>query len=256
MIACTTMAWAGGTEQGNALGRFLGSCRYQARLGYNIGATTPLGMPASIRTLHSYTLRPDFGIGIDASRSLPAGWGLNVGIRLEQKGMKTDAGVKGYHMKIVRGGEELEGTFTGSVVTKASMLLVTVPVQATYDVSDKVRLKLGPYVSYAAHREFEGWAYDGYLRRQEEGHPKGDPTGQKVTLGSTGGERGEYDFSDEMRRWQMGVDLGADWQVGSRWGVSADLSWGLTGIFQGGFDTIEQTMYPVYGTIALTYRLK
>ena len=256
MIACTTMAWAGGAEQGNALGRFLGSCRYQARLGYNIGATTPLGMPASIRTLHSYTLRPDFGIGIDASRSLPAGWGLNVGIRLEQKGMKTDAGVKGYHMKIVRGGEELEGTFTGSVVTKASMLLVTVPVQATYDVSDKVRLKLGPYVSYAAHGEFGGWAYDGYLRRQEEDHPKGDPTGQKVTLGSAGGERGEYDFSDEMRRWQMGVDLGADWQVGRRWGVSADLNWGLTGIFRGGFDTIEQTMYPIYGTIALTYRLK
>lgn len=256
MIACTSLAWAGGEKEGHALGRFLGSCHYQARIAYNIGATTPLGMPASIRTLHSYTPQPDFGIGIDASHALSGPWGLNVGIRLEQKGMKTDAGVKGYHMKIVRGGEELEGTFTGSVVTKASMLLVTVPVQATYDLGEKVSLKLGPYVSYAASRKFEGWAYDGYLRRQEEGHPKGDPTGQKVTLGSDEGERGEYDFSDEMRRWQMGLDLGADWHLSKHWGVSADLSWGLTGIFQKGFDTIEQTMYPIYGTVALTYRLK
>lgn len=257
MLACTSIAsWADGGEQGYAVGRFLGSCHYQVRLEYNIGATTPLGMPASIRTLHSYSLRPDFGIGIDAAHSLSGRWGLAVGIRLDRKGMKTDAGVKGYHMKIVRGGEELEGTFTGSVVTKASMLLITVPIQATYGLGDNVRLKLGPYASYAAHRNFEGWAYDGYLRRQEEGHPKGDPTGQKVMLGSDEGERGEYDFSDEMRRWQMGLDLGVDWQIGKRWGVSADVNWGLTGIFRKGFDTIEQTMYPIYGSVAVTYRLK
>ena len=34
---------------------------------------------------------------------------------------------------------------------------------------------------------------------------KADPTGQKVMLGSEEGERGEYDFSDDMRSWQFGV---------------------------------------------------
>lgn len=39
-------------------------------------------------------------------------------------------------------------------------------------------------------------------------------------------------------------------------GVSADLNWGLTGIFPGDFKTVEQTLYPVYGTIGVFYRLK
>ena len=36
----------------------------------------------------------------------------------------------------------------------------------------------------------------------------------------------------------------------------ADLSWGLTGIFKKDFDTIEQTMFPIYGTIGVIYQLK
>ena len=170
--------------------------------------------------------------------------------------MRTDAGVKGYHMKIVRGGEELEGVFTGDVVTKVDMSLITVPLQITYDLNPQVRLKLGPYVSYVSASKFDGWAYDGYLRRQEEGHEKGDPTGQKVMLGHNEGERGDYDFSDDMRTWQFGIDFGADWYITKRWGLKADLSWGLTGIFQKDFDTIEQTMYPIYGTIGVIYQLK
>ncbi len=213
-------------------------------------------MPASIRTLHSYTLRPNFTLGIDAFRPFNEKWGMMFGIHFENKGMKTDAGVKGYHMKIVRGGEELEGIFTGSVVTKVDQSLVTIPVQGTYDISNKVRLKLGPYFSYVTSKKFEGWAYDGYLRRQEEGHPIGDPTGQKVELGHNEGERGEYDFSDDMRNWQFGIDLGADWYITNRWGASIGLTWGLSEIFKKNFTVIEQSMYPIYGTIGIIYQLK
>ncbi len=240
----------------SAWNTFLHNYSYHVHVGYNIGGTMPIGMPASIRTLHSYTLRPNFVLGIEAYHPIAGRWGYTGGIRFENKGMKTDAGVKGYHMKIVRGGEELEGVFTGNVVTQVDMSLLTVPIQATYDVSHHVRLKLGPYVSYATAKTFEGWAYDGYLRRQEEGHAQGDPTGQKVMLGHDEGERGEYDFSSDMRNWQLGLDLGVDWFITKRWGVKAEVSWGLTGIFQKGFDTIEQTMYPIYGTIGVTYQLK
>ena len=44
--------------------------------------------------------------------------------------------------------------------------------------------------------------------------------------------------------------------VGEGIGVSADLNWGLTGIFPSDFKTVEQTLYPVYGTIGVFYRLK
>ena len=236
--------------------KYLHGYQYQARVAYNIGGTAPIGLPATIRTLHSYTLQPNFSLGIDAYHPLSAKWGFVGGLHFENKGMKIDAGVKNYYMRIVRGGEELKGIFTGNVVTKVDMSLITVPLKATYDICDNLRFKLGPYVSYVTSKKFEGWAYDGYLRRQEEGHPKGDPTGQKVKLGHDEGERGDYDFSDDMRNWQVGVDFGIDWRLNNRWGLCADLSWGLNGIFKKDFETIEQTMYPIYGSVGITYQLK
>ena len=59
-----------------------------------------------------------------------------------------------------------------------------------------------------------------------------------------------------QRTVQFGIGIGADWQVCKCLGVSADLNWGLTGVFPGDFKTVEQTLYPVYGTIGVFYRLK
>ena len=87
-------------------------------MAYNIGGTAPIGLPATIRTLHSYTLQPNFSLGIDAYHPLSGKWGFVGGLHFENKGMKIDAGVKNYYMRIVRGGEELKGIFTGNVVTK------------------------------------------------------------------------------------------------------------------------------------------
>ena len=84
----------------------------------------------------------------------------------------------------------------------------------------------------------------------------GNPTGAKVELGSEDGNRGTYDFSDDMRNLQFGVMLGTEWYFHKRWGVFADLSWGVTGIFKDDFNTIEQTLYPIYGTIGVSYRIK
>ena len=52
------------------------------------------------------------------------------------------------------------------------------------------------------------------------------------------------------------IVLGLDWQFHNRFGLSADLNWGLTGIFPSDFKTVEQALYPVYGTIGVFYRLK
>lgn len=57
---CSTQAW------GQKLGELLHNFTYQARIGYNLGGTAPIGMPATIRTLHSYTLQPNLLLGIDA----------------------------------------------------------------------------------------------------------------------------------------------------------------------------------------------
>ena len=41
---------------------FLDGMVYDVRLGYNIGGTAPIGMPAEIRKLNSYTLQPNVAL--------------------------------------------------------------------------------------------------------------------------------------------------------------------------------------------------
>ena len=61
LLACGTASWAG--DKNSAWNKYLHGYEYQARVAYNLGGTAPIGMPATIRTLHSYTLRPNFSLG-------------------------------------------------------------------------------------------------------------------------------------------------------------------------------------------------
>lgn len=224
---------------------------YYVRLGYNVGGTAPVGMPATIRSLSRYTLQPNLLIGADVHKHFgDSKWGLMLGIHLEQKDMEIDARVKNYHMAMRIGNEApVRGVFTGQVVSEARLGMVTIPVLGTYDISPKVRVKAGPYVSYAYQTEFSGYAYDGYIREK-------DPTGTKVMVGTGDAARGTYDFSDSMRKLYFGVDVGVDWYFSRRWGASMDLTWGLNGIFKSGFDVIDDTLYPIYANIGVTYKIK
>lgn len=223
--------------------------RFQARIGYNLGGTAPVGLPAEIRSLEKFKAKSNLLVGLDAYKPLADKWGIMAGFHYENKGMETDARVKNYHMEMRYTDRTIEGMFTGNVVTKVEEWMITIPLQATYDISPNVRLKAGPYLSYVVLNDFSGYAYDGYLR-------EGDPTGQKIELGHNDGDRGDYDFTDDLRHWQFGVDVGADWYFSKSLGVYAGLSWGLSAIFKKDFKTISQKLYPIYGSVGLVYKLK
>lgn len=218
------------------------------RAGYSLGATTPLGIPASIRELNSYSLSPNVMLGVDIRHSITDQWGVQTGLHFEHKGMDATVTTKGYHMAMVKGGEELEGVYTGRVEQHVKAWMFTLPLQATYNISQRWQLRLGPYLSVVTARAFDGNVSDGYLR-------KDTPTGQKIEMGHEADERATYDFTPDVRRLQMGLDLGADWQLARKVGLSADLSWGLTGLMHSSFKTIEQALFPIYGTLSVVYQL-
>lgn len=223
---------------------FSSSHHLDFRLGYNIGGTMPLGMPASIRSLNSYSPQFNIQMGADYERHLNDKWGFTVGVRLEHKGMETDANTKGYHMTMKQGEDEIEGLFYGNVMTKASTWSIDVPIQANYWFNDNFKLRFGPFVGYNLDKNFSGYAYDGYLR-------KDTPTGERIELGSTAEERGEYDFNDNLRTMQWGLAVGADYYIWNGWGIYGELQWGLSNAFKSSFKTIEQAMYPIYFTIGI-----
>ena len=219
----------------------------KARVGYSIGGTAPLGLPATIRSIESFRLTPNFMVGVDGMYRLSEKFGLQAALHYEIKDMDGEVTTKGYHMKVKMDEDELEGLYTGHVSQIVRQRMITIPVQLTYELGKSLQLKAGPYLSLLLSKEFYGYASDGYLR-------KDDPTGVKVVMGSQEGEWATYDFSDDMRSCQMGVTVGIDWAFYRRLGLSADLSWGLTGIHRGDFKTVEQTLFPIYGTIGFFYR--
>ena len=76
----------------------------------------------------------------------------------------------------------------------------------------------------------------------------GDPTGEKAEV-----SRASYDFSDDLRRFQWGVQVGAEWQAYKHLSVYADLTWGINSIFPKDFESISFAMYPVYLNAGFSY---
>lgn len=76
--------------------------------GYAIGGTTPLPLPAEIRSIDRFRPYGGLNVGFEASKMFgkKRRWGLAAGLHGFLHGMKTGAHVKGYKMAIVRDGEK------------------------------------------------------------------------------------------------------------------------------------------------------
>lgn len=220
---------------------------YEVKAGINIGGTSPIPLPEEIRKINGYNPLINFAIEGNAIKwfGKEQKWGIIFGIRLENKGMETKANVKNYSMEIIGdGGERLSGNWTGMVKTKVRNSYLSVPILAAYKVGPRIRLSAGVYVSYLLTGDFSGHVYEGYLR-------KGDPTGTKVDF--NGDNVGPYDFSNDLRNFQWGLQAGVDWRAFKHLNVFGDLTWGLNDIFKKDFQTITFAMYPIYLNVGFGY---
>jgi len=211
--------------------------------GVSIGGTSPLPLPREIRSIKKY--QPTLCIALEgaAQKMFSEHWGTRIAIRLENKGMKTDATVKNYHMEAVNvdGSGTVVGAWTGSVKTEVNNNYLTFPVLGVFKFNDRWQIQAGPYLSWMFNGSFKGEAYDGYIRDQ-------NPTGEKAEV-----TRATYDFSDNLRHFHWGVQAGGEWKAYKHLSVSANLQWGLNGIFPGDFQSVTFALFPVYGTIGFNY---
>ena len=68
----------------------------------------------------------------------------------------------------MKGGEELEGVYTGRVEQHVKAWMFTLPLQATYRLAERWQLRMGPYLSVLTAKSFDGNVSDGYLRKDFE----------------------------------------------------------------------------------------
>ena len=99
-------------------------------------------------------------------------------------------------------------------------------------------------LSYLIEGGFSGHVYNGHLRTP-------DQTGSRVVF--SGESIATYDFSENLRKFQWGLQLGGEWRAFKHLNVYADLTWGMNDIFKKDFDTISFAMYPIYLNVGFGY---
>ncbi len=216
---------------------------YRVKAGIGLGGTSPLPLPAEIRKIEGFNPGLNLSVEGEAIKLFNDKWGLAFGLRLETKGMETDAQVMGYKMMLQEGDEQISGYFWGKVKTDVNNAYLTLPVLAVWKPSERWGIKLGAYGSYAIKRSFSGLAYDGYLRENT-------PTGTYVEIGDN---NGHYDFSDDVRFWYWGLQAGGEWRAFPHLIVGLDISWGMNPIFEKKFEAVSFAMFPIYGTLSFGY---
>ncbi len=219
---------------------------FEVNAGINIGGASPIPLPAEIRKIDGFSPNLNLQLGAKATKWLGVEekWGVAVGLRFETKGMTTKATVKNYGMVIYQDGEKLSGRWTGKVKTKYHSQQIVIPVTAVYRCNRRLRVSAGPYIAFTLDNDFDGYVHDGYLR-------EGDPTGTKVTF--SGDSRATYDFGNDLRRFQWGIQAGVSWTAYKHLLVNANLEWGCNDIFKSSFKTVSFNMYPIYLNVGFGY---
>ncbi|WP_341839928.1 porin family protein [Chitinophaga caseinilytica] len=222
---------------------------HRIQAGFNIGATAPVGLPNTIRKINSY--RPEFcpSLGYELSwrPSATHKWGAAVGVKLDYKGMTTKDEVMYFHTMITMddgsGKSEFEGAFTGKNKTTVRNAYVSFPISATYTPNDNWRFQLGGYMAWLFSANFYGNVSDGYIRN-------GGSLGEKVSV-----SQAEFDFGTDMRRFDVGLQGGAERRVGKKLRVMGNLNWGLRPVFPSDFRGMDFPMYNIYVTLGVAYRI-
>ena len=220
------------------------------RAGYTIGGTTPLPLPAEIRSINEFSPKGGATVGMDVYKMYSRRWGIEAGWHFFYEGFHTGADVKNYKMSLTMEGNTMSGYFTGTDITNTSMWGMTIPVMATFRVSPRWNITAGPYFSTYFSHKFRGKVYDnkdgiGYLRVDY-------PTGEKVNIDRN--NPATYNFNGDMRWWNCGLEMVFDWKATTRFNVFGSLDWGLSNIWEHGFEAVDFKMYPIYATIGIAYR--
>lgn len=234
---------------------------FDLRAGYSIGGTVPFDMPAEIRRINSFSPKFNYRFGLDIEYRFNENWGLLSGLYLERKGFEGDMTAKQYDITIRQGGEEISGPFTGKVSTTIVQTGLTLPVQASWYINRKLKVRFGFYFCLITDRDFHGYAYgepDGngnytaYLRQ-------GSSQGPLVYIGNDDDSRGTFEgdtYNDYMRRFQLGADVGTDLFFSRHWGIFADLSLGFNSAFNDkSGNPVNMPLYPIYGTFGVVYKI-
>lgn len=246
-FCCSTLLFAQQERNSTLISAEKNGWTYEIRAGIALGGASPIPLPRQIRKIESYSPKLNGvveGVAtywLDGNKS---NWGFSTGVRIEERGMETQARVKNYSTQIIRDGSKVSGYYTGLVKTQYNSTFITLPITANYRFDSKGKVRAGLFVSYRMDGNFEGSVSDGYLREDT-------PVGQKIPF--DGDATASYDFSENLRRFAWGAQIGGSWRAFKHFTVNADLTYNINGIFKKDFKTISFKLHPIYVNLGFGY---
>lgn len=219
---------------------------YNVAAGFNLGATSPMGLPSDVRAINSYKPTANLAIAGYATMNLNHSWGIRAGIRFEYKGMETGITVKNWPMTVnIQSGDVLgmkRGYFTGDIKNKTRMGYLTIPLSAIYRVNKKWELHAGWYFAYAIDRNFTGKVIEGQIRET--------PLHPVISI-----TKADYNYSEDLQKFDTGAEIGASFKVYRNLAIDANLTWGIISVLNPDKRQIDMNNYNVYLNIGVSYAL-
>lgn len=235
------------SNKGTLKSFFTENIDYEVNAQFAIGGSVPIEFPQEIRKIESFNPGLQLGLGVQATKWLcnDQDWGVRLGARFQAKGMKTEARVKNYFTEVVQGDGIVRGNFTGLVNTEVKNTYVVVPLSVVKSLSSRWNIYGGLNMAFLIDNGFSGYVSDGYLRLN-------NPTGEKLVFEGEG--RGLYDFSDEIRTFQWGAQIGGEYSLNKDFNIFANLDYDFNNVFKKDFSAITFTMHNIYLNIGFGYK--
>ena len=226
-----------------------GKFQHKIVVGYNLGGSVPIPFPEEIRSITSFSPKFTPQLGYNISYPLSNSWNIESGILLDFKGMTVEDKVKYMYTNVTMDGSNLQGYFTGRNETKTRATYITMPLRASYNLTDTWRIRAGVFASYRLNSDFSGTVWDGYIRVTTE-----EDIINSEIIDIPDKDVAVFDFSKDMKRFDFGVSFGFEHDFKSRFGIFGDFSYSITKLFPKDFTAIDVKMHNTYLSLGASYK--
>ena len=228
---------------------------YELNAHFSIGGSAPMGMPVEIRSIEKYNPNLQVGLGVHATKWLSdnTDWGVRLGVSAAKLGMETRSRVRNYETEVLIDNGYMKGIFTGHEGSKGGLVethventYLTFPLSLVYRLSSRWSLYGGAHVAFTLNSRFDGFVSDGKF------YENGDMSSEPVVFTKDG--EASYDFSDEIRKTQWGVQVGGEYRYKKHLIFFSHLDYDINNLFKSDFKSISFSLHNIYLNLGFGYR--
>lgn len=210
----------------------------------NFGVTTSYGVPSETREIKSSTFKYNWAFGCDVNMMLSDKWGISSGLRYERKASNSCVRMENFLTTITLAGGEgtpTHGYFTGTSDNTFDNHYLTLPVLGVFRAHKKWDVRAGMYFSYNIVPSYTGIAYDGKIR-------------ESPLVPAVGVDNSTCDFTDDINKFDMGIQAGVVWMPWKKLTINGDINWGLVNVLDSPRSGMTMNVYNIYFSLGIGWR--